>query len=181
MRTPDTYTLGKFEVKHRIKSKFTHKKARIIPESIKARTNTAELPQVQHTSPAFYQYREIHQHGRMPVIRTARQSRTWDISNIKKDILCLKNLFLVLLLLGSVLIFEESFALSPRPPPDLTKLEISNAPKLHEEFELTILLVPYYYNENFEKDSGKEKSPITFAQLQFQKILKLLMRIFLKE
>ena len=70
---------------------------------------------------------------------------------------------MLLLLLGSVLIFEESFALSPRPPPDLTKLEISNAPKLHEEFELTILLVPYYYNENFEKDSGKEKSPITFT------------------
>ena len=116
----------------------------------------------------------------MPVIRTVRQSRTWDISNIKKDILCLKNLFLLLLLLGSVLIFEESFALSPRPPPDLTKLEISNAPKLHEEFELTILLVPYYYNENFEKDSGKEKSPITFTVI-IPKNFKIIDEDFSKE
>ena len=99
----------------------------------------------------------------MPVIRTAaRQPRTWDISNIKKDILCLKNLFLLLLLLGSVLIFEESFAWSPEPSPYSVKLEISNAPKLHEEFELTILLVPSDYHKKFGRELDKEKSPINF-------------------
>ena len=95
--------------------------------------------------------------GRMPVIRTVRQSRTWDISNIKKDILCLKNLFLLLLLLGSVLIFEESFATSWPSPTVHIELEISNAPKLHEEFELTILVVPSDYNKKIGRRTKQRK------------------------
>jgi len=69
-------------------------------------------------------------------------------------------LILGLLLVGSVVGIQESLSTPPSKSPGSVKLGVSTLPKLNEEFELFIYLVPEWWDWNKPID---KKTPIKFS------------------